>query len=85
MFGALGSISDKKKFTYACRMCQAWKNVRAGFLIFTFRLEKQHAAFVFPVCSNAEAIFKVKVHYTAPQGMYTYNTVQGCHTNLLRL
>ena len=23
---------------------------------------------------------KVKVHYTAPQGMYTYNTVQGRET-----
>ena len=28
-------------------MCQAWKNVKAGFLIFTFRLEKQQLLFTF--------------------------------------
>ena len=44
MFGALGNISDKV-FTCACRMCRAQKIVRAGFLIFTFRLEKQQLLF----------------------------------------
>ena len=55
MFGALKRISDQN----FCRMCQAWKNVRAGFLIHTLEFKLWHFE-VFPyVCMWKQCVCNV--------------------------